>query len=269
MRGAAVQRGARLLAPATIRKVEKSGEHFVAEFQSRNSVVTVTADFIIDASGRQSTAARSLGAVRQSDTPLLCRAIYGSVNRASTGAGVSFVEAVEDGWWYTAPLPRHRRILAFHTDANLARAASVQNAEGLLRHVTKTCELKSILTSVDFDPDSSTYGCPAGGGLLNPVAGPGWLAAGDAALTFEPLSSQGLFNALFMGLASAEAAHSYLSGNSSAISEYRATASDIRRAYHCAALIANYGRERRFPASAFWRQRQSGCFPRDACSPGF
>jgi flavin-dependent dehydrogenase len=39
-----------------------------------------------------------------------------------------------------------------------------------------------------------------------PCAGEGFLAAGDAALALDPLASQGLLNALFTGLAAAEAA---------------------------------------------------------------
>jgi len=33
------------------------------------------------------------------------------------------------------------------------------------------------------------------------ATGEGWLAAGDAALSLDPLSSQGLFKALYTGLA--------------------------------------------------------------------
>lgn len=37
-----------------------------------------------------------------------------------------------------------------------------------------------------------------------------WLATGDAALCFDPISSQGLFNSIYTGLTAAEAVNSYL-----------------------------------------------------------
>jgi len=39
------------------------------------------------------------------------------------GVGLTTVEAISDGWWYTAPLAEERRVLAFLTDAYLPAAA--------------------------------------------------------------------------------------------------------------------------------------------------
>ncbi|MCY1030783.1 hypothetical protein OV207_04890 [Corallococcus sp. BB11-1] len=84
--------------------------------------------------------------------------------------------------------------------------------------------------------------------------GDGWLAAGDAALSFDPLSSQGLFNALFTGLAAAEATDRALSGDPSATSDYAGTLADIDAAYR-RNLAAWYALERRWPEQEFWRRR--------------
>lgn len=46
---------------------------------------------------------------------------------------------------------------------------------------------------------------PASGAWLDPVCGEGWIACGDAALAFDPLSSQGLLGALASGVAAARA----------------------------------------------------------------
>jgi len=45
---------------------------------------------------------------------------------------------------------------------------------------------------------------------LEPCAAERWIAAGDASLSFDPLSAQGLLHAPFTGLAAAEAADAYL-----------------------------------------------------------
>ncbi len=43
--------------------------------------------------------------------------------------------------------------------------------------------------------------------MLRACAGLAWLAAGDAAISFDPVESRGLLTALVTGLAAAEADH--------------------------------------------------------------
>jgi flavin-dependent dehydrogenase len=91
---------------------------------------------------------------------------------------------------------------------------------------------------------------------LTPPAGDGWLAAGDAALSFDPLSSQGLFNALYTGLASAEATERALSGDFSGVSDYVAKLAEIDTVYQ-RNLTAWYELERRWSNQEFWQRRCS------------
>jgi flavin-dependent dehydrogenase len=89
---------------------------------------------------------------------------------------------------------------------------------------------------------------------LAPPTGEGWLAAGDAALSFDPLSSQGLFHALYSGLASAEAAHRVLSGDISGFNDYANKLSEIDRVYRNS-VSACYALEARWPHEEFWHRR--------------
>jgi flavin-dependent dehydrogenase len=255
LREVAVRRGASLLTPMNVLKASCEGRRFKVEVRSPAGISVISADFVIDAGGRESRFARSLGARVKHDSPLICRAVFGRSAPGGPGAGITFIEAVEDGWWYTAPLPGARRILAFHTDSDLDALARVRTVEGLIHEAAHTTMLREVLSAPNFVPGDTCYGRPANGSVLDQCQ-PGWLAAGDAALTFDPLSSQGLFNSLFLGLASAEAAHSYLRGDSSAISSYELLVSGIRSAY-LTALREAYGRERRWSSSLFWKRRHS------------
>ena len=85
-------------------------------------------------------------------------------------------------------------------------------------------------------------------------SGLAWLAVGDAAFCFDPLSAQGLLNALYTGLAAAESADSYLSGRPEAVAEYAASLKGIHKAY-TQQLAYWYGQERRWPEAPFWRRR--------------
>jgi flavin-dependent dehydrogenase len=255
LREIAVQRGASLRVPANASRIEREGSGFVATLHSKEGSSKLTAEFVIDAGGRRSSAARSMGAVRHFDLPLICHAIYGHCDAGGAGAGVTFLEAVRDGWWYTSPLPGGQRILAFHTDADLLHGEQLRGSDELLAYASETTFLREILAEGKFEPEGRCFSREAGGSALVPCEGPGWMAAGDAATAFDPLSSQGLFHALYTGLACAEAADRYLGGDRDAAADYRESLQSIRERYR-AGLASVYGEERRWSDSEFWKRRQ-------------
>jgi len=261
LRKSAVHRGAVVVAPARLLSLSWEGTRFVAKLQSRFGDFLVYADFLIDAGGRSSPAAVRLGAKRNADAPLFCSSMYGRDRNPRAGAGITFIEAVENGWWYTAPVPGNLRVLAFHTDSDVHAARRIRSSQRLLRESEGTLELLRVLKDTGFEAEERCYEHGARGSLLNPCGGPGWLAAGDAALSFDPLSSQGLFTAMFLGLAAAEAAHSYLEGDHSAVRDYANTIGRIRDAY-CRGLRETYRQEQRWPASWFWRRRHAAAAQR-------
>src|SRR5439155_27217291 len=55
---------------------------------------------------------------------------------------------------------------------------------------------------------------------LDRFSGPGWLAVGDSAVAFDPLSSQGILKALESGWHAAETAADVLQGNTTAVDSY-------------------------------------------------
>jgi flavin-dependent dehydrogenase len=85
------------------------------------------------------------------------------------------------------------------------------------------------------------------------LAGENWLAVGDAAMSFDPLSSQGLASAILMGAKAGEA----IAGpnRDGAIAAW---AEDYRMLFaEHADLRTYYARlERRWPHAVFWRRRQ-------------
>lgn len=255
LRQASRARGATLLCPATLARVERDGGGWRARLEADGGESEVKADVLIDAGGRAAPLARRLGARTRVFDRLVCAWLYGS-DRGGAARGLTYVEAVEDGWWYTAPLPGGRRVLAFHTDADLAAARLVRGRGRLLGHARRAEELSSLLDETGFEPETECELTAAHGAALEPCADAGWLAAGDAAVSFDPLSSQGLLNALFTGLAAAEAAERYLRGDAHAPEEYRQTVRGIVAAY-CRHLSEHYAAESRWPDAPFWRRRRA------------
>lgn len=250
-RGAAVLTDTRL---AGMRRQE-GGAGWRLDLERDGRPLQVAAPFVIDATGRNGLFARQAGARRAAHDRLVCGWLFGT-DRSGAG-GVSELHAEAEGWWYTAPLPNRRRLLAFYTDADLPSAASAYDAAALLARAHGVSGLSERMRGQAFANGTGHGFCAANSVVLTPACGPGWLAVGDAALSFDPLSSQGLFNALYTGLAGAEAAERHLLGAEDALPAYQAELDRIRDAY-LAHLAAWYGEEARWPASPFWQRRRAG-----------
>jgi flavin-dependent dehydrogenase len=256
LRFVAIARGAMLLAPARLEAIRRGNESWHLQLTTDRGRMDLSAAFAIDAGGRAAPLARHLGAARRATDRLVCGWVHGRERSTGCGAGLTTVAATADGWWYTAPLPGGRRMLAFLTDADLPAARVAHHAIGLAAHAAETDEIGSILAECAFAPDQAGF-TAAHSSALDPCIGEGWIAAGDASMTFDPLSSQGLLHALFTGLAAAEAADSYLSGDTTAPTRYQQIMDGIQHAYR-RHLALSYSGETRWPAAPFWQRRRSG-----------
>jgi flavin-dependent dehydrogenase len=253
LRAIAIERGAVLLTPATLDRLEQRDKQWLERLKTDNGTVELATRFIIDAGGQSAPVARKLGLRPTVHQSLVCCWMYGR-DGAAGGRGLTYVEAVRDGWFYTAPVPEGRRILAFHTDADLPLARAMSKPNGLLEWLEEARGLASLLPEVGFIPDGESNVTSVRSAALEPAAGEGWLATGDAAISFDPLASQGLFNALFTGLAAAEAADSYLRGHGRSLTQYQQAIRSIFDAYRTR-LAAVYAAEKRWPEAPFWRRR--------------
>jgi flavin-dependent dehydrogenase len=91
--------------------------------------------------------------------------------------------------------------------------------------------------------------------LLNPITGPNWLAVGDAASRFDPLSSQGIVKALRSGIFASYAIGDLLvRSDPTGLRRYQHYITEEFRSY-TQTRAKYYGQEQRWPQSPFWRRR--------------
>src|SRR5947207_6647929 len=89
---------------------------------------------------------------------------------------------------------------------------------------------------------------------LASFASDGWLAVGDAAGAFDPLSSQGIVKALRSGVHAAMAIVRHFGGDQKAIEGYSAAVTHEYNHY-LDGRAAYYALERRWPDAPFWQRR--------------
>jgi flavin-dependent dehydrogenase len=166
----------------------------------------------------------------------------------------TLVEAVEDGWWYSACLPDDRTVVAFMTDADVVRSGSLHDEQIWLERLGETGATRLRIVGARLVRGPAV--CPAHSHLLEPVAGEGWVAAGEAAAGFDPLSSMGIGYALASGIQAARVASSTLGGDED---HARLFSGDVARHYQ--AYLARrrdfYLVEKRWQDSPFWARRQA------------
>ncbi|MFM9136028.1 MAG: NAD(P)/FAD-dependent oxidoreductase [bacterium] len=201
-------------------------------------------EWLVDASGRAGAVVSRMDIARiRVDEQV---ALVGTVADRG-GERVTTVEAVRDGWWYTAPLPGGRRVVAYVTDADLV---TDDRSRRFAESLAETHHVRSIAGSVD---GAEVHAYPADTTYRESLTGPGWLAVGDAAVAFDPLSSQGLVTGIVMAARAGAMLADGLDG----------WAEDYRRVLdEHIALRAEFSRaEGRWPESDFWRRRQEDLSP--------
>lgn len=116
----------------------------------------------------------------------------------------TLIEATENGWWYSAQLSDNKRVVVFHTDDQDPFSKRARKQEGFLDMLQQTTQISQTIENIDYRVMSGA-GYPrctaAGSSYLEPFGDEGdqWCAVGDAAVAFDPLSSQGMITALRMG----------------------------------------------------------------------
>jgi flavin-dependent dehydrogenase len=210
---------------------------------------------IIDATGRSARVARSQGARRHRLDRLVAAYWLLATSGQSEADSTTLVEAVADGWWYTTPLPGGHRVAGFLTDSDLIPPRTARTAAGWSERLGRAPRVEDSLLRAGCRLHGSPRINDAGLAYMDRVAGPGWVAAGDAAVSFDPLSSQGIVTALLMGRAAGAAIAAMVrKGDPEPLIGYGAEYTTLLQ-QHRRQRSAFYGLERRWPEAPFWSRR--------------
>jgi flavin-dependent dehydrogenase len=256
---AAIDAGVRFFHDAQLKSLSSNNDHWAIEATSLDKRCEIATRIVVDSSGRASAVARKLGLKRVNyDRAVAIHAECSRIKTTETTSlpnyqGATLIEAVENGWWYRAPLPSGKYILSFHSDSDLPITALMQKPSYWLDALRST---KLINTGVELSKESALKltVCAANSSFPKQCAGEGWLAIGDAALAFDPLSSQGMFNALTTAILAKQAIYDDLGGNSDSITSYARNIVNVYNAYQ-QNLTEFYRTETRWPESLFWKRR--------------
>jgi flavin-dependent dehydrogenase len=210
------------------------------------------ADFVADATGRRAHVARRLGARRLRYDRLVGAA---ALLRSPTPDADTYtlVEAVPEGWWYSALLGDGRLAVAFMTDGDLLEPNAWH------QKLARTEVTRARVEDHGYVLEEAPRVLPAETSRLDAIAGDGWLAVGDAAAAYDPLSSHGIGSAMGSGFYAGHAIADLLAGHPEAGPAYLEVLQSSYGGY-LDLQREHYAAERRWPDAPFWRRRQEEAY---------
>ncbi len=245
-------KGANLLTQTSLTQLKKQANGWQLTLKQPQGQISLTTDFVVDATGRSTTVAKLLG-----KQPLNYDKLVGVVGFVPSQVASKFthllIETCPDGWWYSAQLHNGQLVATYMTDADLLANTKQSPAQFWQRQLAASTQTLARLGNV---PPTQVYVKTAQSRLLNQLVGEGWLAVGDAAMSYDPLSSQGIYKGLFWGKQAAQAIAQYLANpiDTSPLLSYEQQAKNTFKEYQ--RLKTHYYRqEQRWQTQPFWQRR--------------
>ena len=219
----------------------------------KDTAYQVRAPFLIDATGRSSSIARKKGAKKiLSDHLVGVVAFFHANNQTSVHKGFTLIEAQESGWWYSAELPEGRTALVFMTDADIYARALKLSPDFWQEQLNSSVHTKARFVSSNTISNPKPVASYTS--RIYPVAGTNWLAVGDAAMSFDPLSSQGIYKAMESGISAAKSIHGKFINRRNTFESYSRSVDEAFEKYLSLRKLY-YLKEQRWSESCFWRRR--------------
>ncbi len=216
---------------------------------------SISAGWVVDATGRAASVARHLGAQRVAAWTQVALLAFLRTSRPSTET-FSLLEAVPEGFWYAAPMPDGRMALTLFSDAGALEAGAVRSPQRFHALLMAAPHVARRVATRGAVLDAALRVVVADSARLLPAHGPGWIAVGDAALAYDPIAAHGLTLALRTGTDAGEALIASTRGDREAVARYGVRLAAAYAAYEREALRL-YASESRWPDAPFWRRRRA------------
>jgi flavin-dependent dehydrogenase len=248
------QAGGNIIHDARVTQIQQQASARWTIQYKQTALHDLEADFLIDASGRNTKFAAYWGAKKIQYDDLIGISLLSNLKTTHNQAleqGAILIEAIEQGWWYSTVLAKQRVVATFMTDADLAKSqGSIQ--QSLQHFITASIQTQQHLPQGQLS--HKIYTASAKSQYLSHMVGEHCLAVGDAAWSADPLSSQGLYKAIIMAQQAADAINAYSLQENLALINYENTA---QRAFfnYIQEKSQYYQMETRWQQADFWQRR--------------
>lgn len=214
----------------------------------------IFAKFLVDATGRKRVVGKALDIAQKEYDQLMAFSTHLPRVRLSKLPHGVFVESFESGWGIVSELSEQTSVMTLYTTKSHKAKPDFMNYDCWSGLLEDTECLKSFLSPVE---DIKVMGGNANTTCLSSCAGNNWLAIGDAAMAFDPLSSHGITSGIYTAGQAMDAIGKRLEGDiADALSVYAERLEKIFGGY-LEQKRQLYAQERRWGTSEFWQEMQT------------
>ena len=253
----AQQAGAELITNSKFQaseRLEAGGFRLTIVTQTDPSV-TVAADTVVDATGTRGVFAAEQGSKKVSTDPLVCLAMRFALEKGARSISrLTHLEGVEYGWWYAARIPNETVLVALYSDVEAIKEEELNHPETWLLALQAAPNTGKLVEGLEL-LDRRPRGFFASSYRLDRITGTDWLAIGDAASAYDPITSQGILKSITDGILAAEVLAVSTEGGSKEFPEFEFEVTN-RYEQYLEMREHLYRLEMRWPESRFWKKYQ-------------
>ncbi|WP_027328539.1 NAD(P)/FAD-dependent oxidoreductase [Marinimicrobium agarilyticum] len=242
----------------TLRRITDLRHGFELGFQTDAGPEQTVADFVVDASGQSASFARRLPIARNRVDEVISLYARLPVPENASIPDYTLLEATPHGWWYLSRIPDNHCILSLTTD----KEAFAEQGFGQLDRWCHAYEqarwlnTRMTLAEEGMLRDATVQRATASSAILSNCVGERWLAVGDAACSYDSITSAGITKSLMQGRQAGNAIADCMAGDPQSLQRYQASVFDQFNRY-IGLRHYLYHRETRFPGAGFWQRRQA------------
>ena len=219
-----------------------------------NNLRHLNYSFIVDATGRSRWLSRRQGIDKLYEDDQLALVAFLQKQDTSPRPGQSLIETTKNGWWYSAEIPHQRIVTSFLCTPNKEQRKQWLQPENWWKLISSTVETSKNITPDNFQLLEPPKFVAADSGVLESVIGQGWLAVGDAAMTYDPIASHGIVISMASARQAALSIEEYLEGNQEALEDYSQLVYWSFQQYSEERQLF-YKAEQRFNDSPYWHTK--------------
>ncbi|MBS7253590.1 NAD(P)/FAD-dependent oxidoreductase [Flavobacterium branchiicola] len=232
---------------------EEASQKFLIQFKN-DTYKNITAKWIIDATGRKVAIGRKLG-IKKNRIDNQMAAINWVKAPPDDTDSATRIKSTANGWWYTALLPNQKRVIGFQSLPDTISQMH-KNPHLFFQEFNESQILPYKITS---ESSVKNIAVEAGLSISESITENRLLCVGDAALSFDPLASQGIFFALYSGIKGAETIINCLNDGSlenKNLADYKLIINQVFNE-NKKALRYFYLNEIRFQNHPYWKSRRT------------
>jgi len=219
------------------------------ELQNDQGPMLLTGKCLVEATGRNRAVLKLLGITSTEYDQLTAYSCHQPRRDHPKIMHGVFVESFEHGWGIVSRLTDEVQVMSLFSRQRVGLHRELKDYSCWPVVLSETAHLRDLLST---EAGIRVVGGDAGSSRAAQLAGQCWLAVGDAAIAFDPLSSHGITNAVYTAQRAAEAIALHLSDpHEKYFREYAESVSAIFATY-LGTRYELYQRERRWPGAPFW-----------------